>query len=107
MPRRVFTFCSITSLLLCAASLIFGLWGFRESSDVRFMWVGGNRTATLLSDRGSIAMVVASDWPDARWANDGFQRIDTPTPLTIDSRIVFDTTREQWTVTDGATAGIV
>ena len=107
MSRRVFTFCSIASLVLCAASLSFGLWGFRESSDVRFEWFGGNRTATLLSDRGSMALVVSWGWPDARWAKDGFQRIGTPMPLTIDSLIVFDTTREQWTVTDGATIGTV
>ena len=52
-------------------------------------------------------MVVADGWPDARWATVGCQTVDTPTPLTIRSLIVADTTLEQLVVTDGTDTGTV
>jgi hypothetical protein len=97
MFRRLFTFLSVLSLLLCLATVVVGAIGFREESDLQLVaHLGKHHRLVLLSDRGAVAISFSSGWPGPDPVRG---TVAVTSPLTVSSAVFVEYIFEQQTLT--------
>lgn len=109
MKHRLLNLLCAASLALFLATVVLGVIGFREVSDLQLsLYVGEHHKAVLLSDRGALAIVVSSGWPASDWkADERSAMVSSTVPLTIYNAVLVEHTFERLTVTDRSTAATI
>lgn len=99
LAKSILSWITSLSLLLCVATIVFGVWGFRSSSEVRFEWIERHSALCLMSSNGTLYLIHSEGWADATKCDEA-QRLRSVTPLTVERLIVFEPTFEQSVVGD-------